>query len=153
MPGLCKIGSGEDPQVRLAEANSIKPVTWMPTKYRIEFAIKVQNYEKRERAIHVLLDHRNANPDRDTSGAKEWFKIDVADVCTLFNLMEQEVGPSMTVVEFKQEVETLGITSIEEYVTKKLRELPTIVEIEAGYFVGYNSLSTIMGWSSNSVRR
>jgi hypothetical protein len=149
MSGLCKIGCGMNPQTRLDEANSMKPVTWIPGVYKIEFSIKVFDYEKKERAIHTLLDERNFNTvnPKESSGAREWFYITPEEVKQIFDIVSTSTSTKMSLEDFKAEVTANGINSIEMFIKWAPSNLPSVEDIESGYFAD-TSLNSIMGWTS-----
>ena len=74
------------PEARLREANTSD--TWQPpTSYKIEFAKKVYNASEKEKTLHIILEQYTCriNPRR------EFFRVQLEEVRTLFDLMDGEM--------------------------------------------------------------
>lgn len=81
MPGLLKIGQTKNcPSLRAEKLQS----TGVPLPFEIEFAKKINGYEKKEKIIHTILDQSKAriNPKR------EFFRVEVNFVKNLFDLID-----------------------------------------------------------------
>lgn len=90
MPGLLKIGQTKScPTLRAKELFK----TGVPLPFHVEMAKKVQDYEKREKTIHKLLENlsHRINPKR------EFFRVELEHVKLIFDLMDGE--------DFKDELE------------------------------------------------
>ena len=82
-PELLKVGQTKNfPNVRAEQLFS----TGVPYPFKIEFAKKVNNYEKREKIIHSILEKyaKRVNPKR------EFFEATVKDIKPIFDLMDGE---------------------------------------------------------------
>jgi hypothetical protein len=83
MPGLVKVGMTErTPLDRLNESNISN--TWIPSKFKIEFAKKCSNPKEKEKMIHILLSkyEDRVNP------AREFFKTTSEEVKLFFDLID-----------------------------------------------------------------
>ena len=87
MPGILKIGMTErTPDIRLNEANSSD--TWRPpTPYKIEFAKRVFNPKQKELTLHTLLSQYTER----INSKREFFRVSVEEVKTVFDLMDGEL--------------------------------------------------------------
>jgi len=87
MAGILKIGITErTPNERLREANASD--TWRPpTPYKIEFAKKVSDVSRKERALHALLEQyaERINPRR------EFFRVSPDTFRRFLDLMDGEM--------------------------------------------------------------
>ena len=82
-PNLLKIGQTKNlPNIRSEQLYT----TGVPHPFKIEFAKKINNYEKREKVIHSILERfiPRVNPKR------EFFEGNVKDVKPLFDLIDGE---------------------------------------------------------------
>jgi len=82
-PKLLKIGQTKNfPNIRAEQLYS----TGVPYPFKIEFAKKINNYEKREKIIHSILERfvPRVNPKR------EFFQVDVKDIKPIFDLLDGE---------------------------------------------------------------
>ena len=80
-PTLLKIGQTKNlPTARAEQLYS----TGVPYPFKIEFAKKIENYEKREKIIHSILEKitKRVNPKR------EFFEASVRDVRPIFDLID-----------------------------------------------------------------
>ena len=80
-PSLLKIGQTKNlPTSRAEQLYS----TGVPYPFKIEFAKKIENYEKREKIIHTILEKisKRVNPKR------EFFEANVKDVKPIFDLLD-----------------------------------------------------------------
>jgi len=80
MPGILKIGQTKgDPSSRAEQLYT----TGVPVPFTVELSVLTDNYEKKERIIHSLLEknHSRINPKR------EFFEISVEEVKPYFDLM------------------------------------------------------------------
>ena len=85
MPDLLKVGMTERvPDERLYEANVSN--TWIPSKFKIEFAKKCVNPKEKEKMLHNLLSkyEDRVNP------AREFFKVTPEVVRLFFDLIDGE---------------------------------------------------------------
>jgi hypothetical protein len=80
MPGILKIGQTKgEPLLRADQLYT----TGVPVPFKVELSVLTDNYEKKERIIHSLLEknHSRVNPKR------EFFEISVEEVKPYFDLM------------------------------------------------------------------
>ena len=87
MPGILKVGATERPPGdRLREANAAD--TWRPpTPYQIEFAKRVADPIRKERALHALL----AEYTERVHPRREFFRVTPSVVRRFFDLMDGEM--------------------------------------------------------------
>ena len=81
MPGILKIGQTKgDPLSRAEQLYT----TGVPLPFVVELSVLTENYERKEKIIHSLLEknHSRVNPKR------EFFEVTVDDVKPYFELME-----------------------------------------------------------------
>jgi hypothetical protein len=91
MPDLVKVGMTErTPDERLYEANVSN--TWIPLKFKIEFAKKCINPKKKEKMIHNLLSKYE---DR-VNESREFFKVTPEVVKMFFDLIDGEYWDTKT---------------------------------------------------------
>lgn len=82
MPGIYKVGfTDRTPDKRLSEANTD---TWSMPVWKMEFAMKINNPEKKEKIIHKYLG------DKRITQRREFFKVDLDKIRDLFELMDGE---------------------------------------------------------------
>ena len=82
-PNLLKIGQTKHPPNNRADQLYS---TGVPYPFKVEFAKKIDNYEKREKIIHSILEKyiKRVNPKR------EFFEASVKDVKPIFDLLDGE---------------------------------------------------------------
>jgi len=92
MPGLLKIGQTKNSPATRSDQLFTSGV---PTPFKIEFAKSVENYDKKEKIIHSLLEKFSVrvNPKR------EFFEINVDDAKLIFDLMDGEEYKEETIKE------------------------------------------------------
>jgi hypothetical protein len=82
MSGIYKVGfTDRTPDKRLSEANAD---TWSMPVWKMEFAMKINNPEKKEKIIHKYLG------DKRITLRREFFKVDIDKIRDLFELMDGE---------------------------------------------------------------
>lgn len=85
--GLLKIGmTSRTPEERLSDANTD---TWIPAPFKIEFAKKVKNALKIEKAIHAILAEYRIK-------GKEFFRVSIEHVREIFDIIDGEVWTEST---------------------------------------------------------
>ena len=80
-PSLLKIGQTKNiPTARAEQLYS----TGVPYPFKIEFAKKIENYEKREKIIHTILEKTT----KRVNSKREFFEASVKDVKLIFDLLD-----------------------------------------------------------------
>ena len=100
MPGILKIGkTTRDPETRLREANSCK--TWAIPVFRIEFAKKVQDVDRKEKTLHRLLEQYTER----IYNRREFFRVSLEEVKVFFDLIDGEmwISPKDQVIQAVEE--------------------------------------------------
>lgn len=83
IPGMLKIGQTKNsPQTRADQLFT----SGVPTPFKIEFAKNVENYDKKEKTIHSLLEKFTVRVNQK----REFFEISVEDAKMIFDLMDGE---------------------------------------------------------------
>ncbi len=79
---MYKVGfTDRTPDKRLSDANTD---TWSIPVWKMEFAMKINNPEKKEKIIHKYLGDKRITPRR------EFFRVDIDKIRDLFDLMDGE---------------------------------------------------------------
>lgn len=110
MPNMVKIGitTHEDVKSRMSQIYS----TGVPLPFVCEYAARVSNFEKVEKALHTAFGPDRVNPRR------EFFEIDASQAIAIIKLMEiEDVTPK--VEQEKEEVDEVDREAGVEYARKR----------------------------------
>ena len=119
MPNMVKIGkTTRDVELRLADLYS----TGVPLPFECEYAAKVKDVDKTEKAFHTAFEPSRVNPKR------EFFNINPEQAITVLSLMAiEDVTPS--VQEKAKTIDTEASASAEKF---KKKRRPTLNYFEMG---------------------
>jgi hypothetical protein len=99
-----------------------------------------ENVDEVERTMHKYFAEKKVNTN--SKGSQEWFYVTPEEVKRFFDSLKQT--PKISIEYFKQRVTEEKLT-LENYHDKIINDLPTIYEINKGYFESYTSFEEIMG--------
>ena len=119
MPNMVKIGkTTRDVELRLADLYS----TGVPLPFECEYAAKVKNVDKTEKAFHTAFEPSRVNPKR------EFFNINPEQAIAVLSLMAiEDVTPSV-----QEKAKTIDIEATASAEKFKKRRRPTINYFEMG---------------------
>ena len=123
MPNMVKIGkTTRDVELRLADLYS----TGVPLPFECEYAAKVKDVDKTEKAFHTAFEPSRVNPKR------EFFNINPEQAIAVLSLMAiEDVTPSVQDEAKKIDIEASA--SAEKF---KKKRRPTINYFEMGLKIG-----------------
>ena len=108
--------------------------------FQLAYFIHVENVDEAERMMHKYFAEQKVNTN--SKGSQEWFYLIPEQAKRFFDSLKQT--PKISIEYFKQRVIEEKLT-LENYHDKIINDLPTIYEINKGYFQSYTSFEEIMG--------
>ena len=156
---LCKIGKSKVSEFYRFNCALNGDSAFIPTIIPKEFALEhkksfrlahflpVENVDEVERTMHKYFTEKKVN--KTSKGSQEWFYIEPEEVKRYFDSLKQT--PKISIETFKQRVIEEKLT-LENYHDKIINDLPTIYEINKGYFQSYTSFEEIMGITFDTRR-
>lgn len=149
---LCKLGKSKISEFYRFDCALKGDSAFIPTIIPTEFALEhknsfelahflyVENVNEIERNIHNYFSEKKVN--KNSKGSQEWFYVTPEEVKRFFDSLKQT--PKISIEYFKQRVTEEKLT-LENYHDKIINDLPTIYEINKGYFQSHTSFEEIMG--------